>query len=633
MYNIYWYTAQEREQNGAEEMNNINLSSNISPYLSSIEAVFADYGGLIIVFGAFFLLIIILSIIYGAVKAKRMKNLPAKGKGRGRGYEKVIPDVKKLLGFNPYDVVKTVEVQGDFYAVASSAASVEDALELKKQQKTITEEKISALLVEKKDAEERKSTCNDVISALKAELANEKSKGRKKNKNRIADINSEIKNNIANVTDHESAVDFCNKRITMCQEALEHLNTQIRTLEVTMEDKKATLDSTENKNGATYEAVKLYEKGMRIVKENPKIKEPLLVYIKSRLNMEQLMSKYNTLASDTNLAKTEVRQMTAMLTQSSSSSSDLSKKINQKNKEIVENNAKIETLRDNIETARKDVETTRNSAIAVMSEQGISKENFTFAQDSLIALHKYETTGARLDGDISKAKARLSVLQKEYTVEHKNYERINKKDIERKTESSRRVSDLLNKISETKKEIYRIESFKEEYPKMSPAAFFRGSDFSDVLSDGKTVRKNVYHAEIEKIKNEYVETVKQSFGVSKEETAAKQQQLLSRLEELEKKIYAEKTVLRTRAITRQFEDEYGVVNQRKIKIVEELEIYKSEIRNIDSIYAAKEYREKLRRFSSTLSEEDLSDPKIVGIIKKCLDDAKLAGEVAQSSWK
>ena len=75
MYNIYWYTAQEREQNGAEEMNNINLSSNISPYLSSIEAVFADYGGLIIVFGAFFLLIIILSIIYGAVKAKRMKNM------------------------------------------------------------------------------------------------------------------------------------------------------------------------------------------------------------------------------------------------------------------------------------------------------------------------------------------------------------------------------------------------------------------------------------------------------------------------------------------------------------------------------------------------------------------------------
>jgi hypothetical protein len=121
--------------------------------------------------------------------------------------------------------------------------------------------------------------------------------------------------------------------------------------------------------------------------------------------------------------------------------------------------------------------------------------------------------------------------------------------------------------------------------------------------------------------------------VSKEETMAKQQQLLTRLEELEKKIYAEKTVLRTRAITRQFEDEYGVVNQRKIKIAEELEIYKNEIRNIDSIYAAKEYVEKLRRFSSTLSEEDLADPKIVGIIKKCLEDAKLAGEIAQSSWK
>lgn len=610
-------------------MNNItSLSSYILPFVSSsCDTFWADWGGLIWVFGGFFVVIIILSIINGAVKKKRG------GKSTGKKNVKIIPDVKKILGFNPYDEVKTEAVNGDFYAVASSAASVEDALELKMKQKTITEEKITAITEEKKEAEERKRTCSELMSALRTELANEKSKGRKKNKNRIADINSEIKNNIAAISEHEEEIAFCNNRITMCKEALEHLNTQIRTLEVTMEDRRETLSTTENKNGATYEAVKLYEKGMRIVKEYPKIKEPLLAYIKSRLNMEQLMSKYNALASETNLAKTEVRQMTAMLTQNPSLSSDLSKKINQRNKEIVENNAKIEALRESIELARKDVETTRNSAMAVMSELGISKENFTYAQDSLIAFHKYETTGARLDGDIAKAKARLTVLQKEYTVEHKNYEKINKKDIERKTESSRKVSDLLNKISETKKEIYRIQSFKEEYPKMSPAAFFRGSDFSDVFTDGKSIRKNVYHAEIEKIKTEYVETVKQSFGVSKEETLARQQQLLARLEELEKKIYAEKTVLRTRAITRQFEDEYGIVNQRKIKIVEELEIYKSEIRNIDSIYAAKEYREKLRRFSSTLSEEDLSDPKILGIIKKCLEDAKLAGEVAQSSWK
>ena len=627
MYNIIWFIAFiSAKKYGAKEMQNI-LSTNINNFTSSFLDVLKNYGGLFIVLGAFILVIVILGIINSNVQKKRGE----KGK-RKRKSTKILPDVKKILGFNPYEEVKTQEASGDFYALASSAASVEDALDLKVKQRTLTEEKIEAINNEKKEAEERKNTCNDVITALRNELANEKSKGRKKSKNRIADIDSEIKNNVANISDYEEDIEFCANKIAICKDALEHLNMQIRTLEVTMADKRETLNSTENKNGATYEAVKLYEKGIRFVKEYPKIKEPLLTYIKSRLNMEKLMKKYNTLASDVNLNKNEVRQMTAMLTHSGSSS-DLSKKINQKNKEIVENNAKIATLKESIEEARKEVEITRNSAIAVMSELGISNENFTYAQDSLIALHKYETTGDRLDGDIAKAKAKLSVLQKEYAVEHKNYEKINKKDIERKTESSRRVSDLLNKISETKKEIYRIESFKEEYPKMSPAAFYRGSDFSDALSDNKAMRKNVYHAEIEKIKTEYVETVKQSFGVSKEETMAKQQQLLTRLEELEKKIYAEKTVLRTRAITRQFEDEYGVVNQRKIKIAEELEIYKNEIRNIDSIYAAKEYLEKLRRFSSTLSEEDLADPKIVGIIKKCLEDAKLAGEIAQSSWK
>ncbi len=617
------------KNNGAKDMNLINIASYILPYISSFTEVLVNYGGLFIVFGAFLLVIIILSIIHGGVKKKRGQSKAKKSKST----VKIVPDAKKILGFNPYDTVKTEEASGDFYALASSTASVEDALELKNKQKKITEEKINSILAEKKEAEERKNTCTDVISALKSELVNEKSKGRKKNKNRISDIDSEIKNNVGNIAEYEADVEFCIHKISTCKDALEHLNTQIRTLEVTMADKRETLNSTENKNGATYESVKLYEKGMRVVKEFPKIKEPLLTYIKVRLNMEQLMNKYNALASETNLAKNEVRQMTAMLTQSKSSSSDLSKKINQKNKEIVENNTKITKLKDEIETGRKDVEATRNIALAIMSEQGINKERFIAAQDSLIALHKYESTGLKLDGDIIKAKNRLSVLQKEYALELKNYEKINKKDIERKTESSRKVSDLLNKISETKKEKYRIESFKEEYPKMSPAAFFRGSDFSDVLADGKLLRKNVYHAEIEQIKNEYVETVKQSFGVSKEETMAKQQQLLARLEELEKKIYAEKTVLRTRAITRQFEDEYGVVNQRKIKIVEELEIYKQEIRNIDSIYAAKEYREKLRRFSSTLTEEDLADPKILGVIKKCLEDAKLAGEVAQSSWK
>ncbi|MBE5732749.1 MAG: hypothetical protein E7353_06940 [Clostridiales bacterium] len=609
-------------------MNYNILSTYLTPHLSSFTDILVNYGGLFIVMGAFIVIITVLSIIYGQVKKKRGQTKQKRGRRM-----KVLPDVKKILGFNPYEEVKTQDASGDFYALASSAASVEDALELKNKQKAITEEKINAILAEKKEAEERKNTCNDVISALKNELANEKSKGRKKSKNRIADIDSEIKNNLANISDYEAEVEFCINKISICNDALEHLSMQIRTLEVTMADKRETLNSTENKNGATYESVKLYEKGMRLVKEYPKIKEPLLTYIKSRLNMEKLMKRYNTLASDINLSKNEVRQMTTMLTQSKSSSSDLSKKINQKNKEIVENNEKITVLKENIEVARKEVEVTRNSAMAVVSELGITKENFTYAQDSLIALHKYEATGSKLDGDIAKSKARLTVLQKEYAVEHKNYEKINKKDIERKTESSRKVSDLLNKISETKKEIYRIESFKEEYPKMSPAAFFRGSDFSDILSDGKSLRKNAYHAEIEKIKNEYVETVKQSFGVSKEETQAKQQQLLLRLEELEKKIYAEKTVLRTRAITRQFEDEYGIVNQRKIKIAEELEIYKNEIRNIDSTYGAKEYIAKLRRFSSTLSEEDLSDPKIVGMIKKCLEDAKLAGEIAQSSWK
>ncbi len=609
-------------------MNYNILSTYLTPHLSSFTDILVNYGGLFIVMGAFIVIITVLSIIYGQVKKKRGQTKQKRGRRM-----KVLPDVKKILGFNPYEEVKTQDASGDFYALASSAASVEYALELKNKQKAITEEKINAILAEKKEAEERKNTCNDVISALKNELANEKSKGRKKSKNRIADIDSEIKNNLANISDYEAEVEFCINKISICNDALEHLSMQIRTLEVTMADKRETLNSTENKNGATYESVKLYEKGMRLVKEYPKIKEPLLTYIKSRLNMEKLMKRYNTLASDINLSKNEVRQMTTMLTQSKSSSSDLSKKINQKNKEIVENNEKITVLKESIEVARKEVEVTRNSAMAVVSELGITKENFTYAQDSLIALHKYEATGSKLDGDIAKSKARLTVLQKEYAVEHKNYEKINKKDIERKTESSRKVSDLLNKISETKKEIYRIESFKEEYPKMSPAAFFRGSDFSDILSDGKALRKNAYHAEIEKIKNEYVETVKQSFGVSKEETQAKQQQLLLRLEELEKKIYAEKTVLRTRAITRQFEDEYGIVNQRKIKIAEELEIYKNEIRNIDSTYGAKEYIAKLRRFSSTLSEEDLSDPKIVGMIKKCLEDAKLAGEIAQSSWK
>lgn len=593
-----------------------------------IEELFEYNLEVVIVLGGLLVAIIALSIIYGSIKKKR-KN----AKQKVKKVVKVLPDIKKLLGFNPYEEVKTENATGDFYAIASSTASFEDALELKVEQKKKAEEKKAAIEEELKEVEEKQITYNEIMAALKNELTYEKSKKRKKSKDRILDIESEIEKNTENVEDCNAEIEFCAGKIAMCNDALEHIQTQISSLEVSMTDKREELNSIENKNGATYESVKLYEKGMKVVKEFPKIKEPLLAYIRARLKVEEHMQNYNALAAENNLLKTQLRQLTIMFAQNKNASPDFSKKINQKNKEITENVEKINSLKEKIEVVSKETETCRNMAVAAASECGIKKEDFICAQDSLIAYNKHSTTGERLDADIAKAKVKLTVLQKEYLVEHKKYEKINKKDIDKKTESSRRVSDILNKISDTKKEIFRIENFKEEYPKMSPAAFFRGGDFSEVLSDGKSLRKNVYHAEIEKVKNEYVETIKNSTDATREETILKQRQLLERLESLEKKIYAEKTVLRTRAITRQFEDEFGVVNQRKIKVVQALEVYKNEIPNIDSIYAAREYREKLRRFASTLSEEDLADSNINGIIKNCLEEAKIAGEKAQSSWR
>ena len=276
----------------------------------ALKGLFESYGELIIIVASLIVLIIILSIINGGVRKKRKKH-----NVKSRRNVKVLPDVKKILGFNPYDEIKTENGSGDFYAIASSTASVEDALEIKLNQKRIAEEKIAAILVEKKEIEERQTTYNGVIVALKNELANEKSKGRNKNKNRISDIDSEIKNNVLNLSDCEVDLEFCSNKMAICSDALEHLNTQIRSLEITMSDKREALNSIENKNGATYESVKLYEKGMRIVKEFPKIKEPLLSYIRNRLKMEEYMQKYNALASENNLHKTEVRQMSAMLAQ------------------------------------------------------------------------------------------------------------------------------------------------------------------------------------------------------------------------------------------------------------------------------------------------------------------------------
>ena len=82
-------------------------------FMYFIEELFEYNLEVIIVLGGLLVAIIALSIIYGSIKKKR-KN----AKQKVKKVVKVLPDVKKLLGFNPYEEVKTENATGNFYAIA-----------------------------------------------------------------------------------------------------------------------------------------------------------------------------------------------------------------------------------------------------------------------------------------------------------------------------------------------------------------------------------------------------------------------------------------------------------------------------------------------------------------------------------
>ena len=328
--------------------------------------------------------------------------------------------------------------------------------------------------------------------------------------------------------------------------------------------------------------------------------------------------------------KNDVKELYEKLNYDSSLSSQISKTIKIKHQEIDENVAVISYNEQKIKNATAKLSESQKSLTAMAATYNLSGDDLSLVEASMTALKKYQGMAGKIDGDVSKYKAKLETLEKEYDQAGIDFAKCKKRNVQKKEELGNKLSEISKSISEVKAEIFKLENFRRDYPEMTPAAFYKGGQGS-VRQEKFT--QDQYRAEIEKIKREYVETVRNSLSFGgKEGALAKQKELLARLEQIEKRIYAEKTTLRTRAITQQYRNEYGVINQRKVRIAGELEKYRAELKNINSVYSANEYRNKLKRFASTLSQEDLADRKIAETLRRCFEDAKMLGEQAQAMW-
>lgn len=585
-----------------------------------------QYKEIFIVGGILFVAIIIAMLVYYPIRNSRLRKKAQAVKEP----VKVLPSIEKLLGFDPYREMEIVERSGNFYAVASYIASMETAVEFKYKQLDATEKKIKELYLERKDLSERIHYSTEVIQSLKKELEKEKNKGRKKLKSRIADIESEIRANENEIRRFQNDMDFCTQKMTLCENAKTHIRESVVTIEERVKTRKEILGTIENKNGATYEDVKQYERGIRIIEQYPAIQGLISVYVDSQMQIEEAKVLAKEGRDTVDKLKNEVKDLYEKLNYDSSLSSQISKTIKSKHQEIDENVAVITYNEEKIKNATRRLSEAQKSLTALAATHNLSGEDLSLVEASMTALKKYQGMAGKVDGDIVKYREKLDALNKEYDKAGIEFAKCKKRNVHKKEELGNKLSEISKSISDVKAEIFKLENFRKDYPHMTPAAFYKSGHGN--VRQGKFTQDQ-YRVEIEKIKREYVETVRNSLSFGgKEGALAKQKELLARLEQIEKRIYAEKTSLRTKAITQQYRNEYGVINQRKVRIAGELEKYRAELKNINSVYSANEYRSKLKRFASTLSEEDLADRKIADTIRRCFEDAKMLGEQAQAMW-
>ena len=477
---------------------------------------------------------------------------------------------------------------------------------------------------------ERIHYSNEVIQSLKKELEKEKNKGRKKLKSRIEDIESEIRTNENEIRRFQADMDFCSQKMTMCENAKTHIRESVVTIEERVKTRKEILGTIENKNGATYEDVKQYERGIRIIEQYPSIQGLISTYVDSLMQIDEAKSNVKECRATVDNLKNEVKGLYEKLNYDSSLSSQISKTIKSKHQEIDENVAIITYNEEKSKNASRRLSEAQKSLTAMAATYNLSGEDLSLVESSMTALKKYQGMAGKIVADIAKYREKLELLDKEYDKVGIDFAKCKKRNVNKKEELGNKLSEISKSISEVKAEIFKLENFKKEYPNMTPAAYYK-SGSGNVRQEKFT--QDQYRVEIEKIKREYVETVRNSLSFGgKEGALAKQKELLARLEQIEKRIYAEKTSLRTKAITQQYRNEYGVINQRKVRIASELEKYRADLKNINSVYSANEYRSKLKRFASTLSQEDLADRKISDTIRRCFEDAKMLGEQAQAMW-
>jgi hypothetical protein len=377
----------------------------------------------------------------------------------------------------------------------------------------------------------------------------------------------------------------------------------------------------------------MYEKGVKITKKYSVIVAP----IDSLIRLKEEYEKTKQLAEDAAVIeaglKSDVNQLYDNLASGVMTSTLVSKGIAQKNKELEQNANALSSYRQSVENMEKEIAELNGKISAVAASYSISERDVIYAKDSLLAKRKYDLTGQRLTADKSKLQAEIERLGAEYNLASDAFAKIGKKNLDKREEAGRRVFELSEQKMKVKKELENLIEYERNYPSMSAAAFYV-STFAEKPTDkaDRAKKQRSYKEEIEQIKREYLAAVRDSLEKpDKEYAREKQRELLRRLEEIERKIYADKTFLRTRAITALYENDASQ-SQRKERILRELEFYRNDLHAIDSKFAADEYRAKLLRFANTLSEEDLRDGDISSTIRYCVERARVNGEAAQSSW-
>ena len=605
------------------------------------------------------------------LQAEKTAKKEAKKKGNADKTRVEADPVVKLLGFDPYAPVENenCEITETYY---DETHETEDMRTLREKMrvakdsenklKTIRErrdkvnyelEKISRYV---RDNKVIISTSRAASEKLKAELGTltADKKTEKSNKQTVAKIRSELDNNVSTAETLRGSVEKKEGEEKLLKSVLNYLETEIAKTERELSFVNADIDRLNETVGAELKKIENDNRARTLMNKYGDLK-PLLTdanrtyreIVKADSELSDVHSQKHYVKAKLDAAMNELK-----LSYGAQEIELTTRKIGELNRRLIVLDAKEEELIGTKEDKLARYAVAKRKANDFLDSEKYELDDIIVAEDKVVGELEYEQLKEEYEYKKTESKKVYDAAQKQYDALTGKKVKFNKKQQDLKRAYEDEVAAALSELRLARADYEKAASDCDKIlPSLSPASLVESG--SGVISKeriskksalDKTERDRINSARARRIVDAVTTDNTAGFTASQEPvevlrpggsgvrqsnlpappTGEQLRRIMNRLNELERIALREKEQRAMMRVGNYAMDSASKIDRRKAQIV----AMRKNLKYIDNLQAAKEFKQKLYRLSISLDEDEMSDNVLAEMIRRTMNEATALGDRA-----